>query len=125
MAAKGIVAFFVVVSIILSMSILSGLGVYASLNVQYSDSADKDVQRAADAMVGQTASDQSGGSVLQDFTTSAGRTLSTGWQVITNLSGILQMLFAVPEAAADAIQTMWVMVYSITFAAFIRGVVIQ
>ena len=123
--AKGIVAFIVCVAFILAISILSGLGYYADMGVQYSENSDADVQAAADAMTGQTASDQSGGSVLQDFTTSAGRTLSTGWQVIANLSGILKMLYGAPDVVASAMQTMFQIVFGISFAAFIRGVVLQ
>lgn len=123
--AKGIVALMICVFLTLSISMLAGLGFYADMGVQYSDSADDDVQAAAEAMTGQTASDQSGGSVLQDFTTSAGRTLATGWQVIANLGGILKMLFGAPDVVASAIQTMFQMVYGISFAAFIRGVVMQ
>ena len=123
--SKGIVAFMVCVAFILAISIVSGLGYYADMNVQYSDSADADVQAAADAMTGQTASDQSGGSVLQDFTTRAGRTLSTGWQVIANLSGILKMLYGAPDVVASSMQTMFQIVFGISFAAFIRGVVLQ
>jgi hypothetical protein len=123
--AKGIVAFIICVAFILSISVLSGLGYYADMNVQYSDSADADVERAANAMVGQNASDQSGGSVLQDFTTSAGRTLATGWQVIANLSGILKMLYGAPDVVASSMQTMFQIVFGISFAAFIRGVVLQ
>lgn len=123
--AKGIVAFIIVVALTLSMSVMSGLGVYAALDVQYTTSANDDVASAADAMVGQQATDQSGGSVLQDFTTSAGRTLATGWQVIANLSGILQLLFGLPAALTDPIQTFFQIVYGISFAAFIRGVVVQ
>lgn len=123
--AKGILAFFTVVALILAISILAGLGFYSSLNVQYTESADADVEAAADAMVGQTASDQSGGSVLQDFTTSAGRTLATAWQVIANLSGILKMLFGAPDVIANTAQTFFQLTFGITFAAFIRGVVLQ
>lgn len=123
--AKGIVAFMIVVALTLTISVLGGIGFYAQLEVDYSDSANNATENAAEAMTGQTASDQSGGSVLQDFTTSAGRTLSVGWEVVKNLSGILQLLFGLPKALTDAIQTFWVMTYSVTFAAFIRGVVLQ
>jgi len=122
--SKGITAFFIVLSLILSLSMLSGLGYYQSLGVSYEDSARDDVQSAADALVGQEASDKSGGGVLQDFTTSAGRTLATGWQVIANLSGILILLFGIPSVVAGSIQTAWMMIYGISFAAFIRGVVL-
>jgi len=123
--AKGIVAFFVVVAFTLSMSVLSGMGFYGEIGVSYSDDMDTDTQKAAEALVGQQATDQSGGSVLQDFTTSAGQTLATGWQVIANLSGILKLLFGVHDALASSLQTFFQMVYGLTFAAFIRGVVLQ
>ncbi len=123
--AKGIVAFMICVFFILSISMLSGLGFYSDMNVDYSDSADDDVQAAADAMTGQEATDKSGGSVLQDFTTSAGRTIATGWQVIANLSGILKMLFGAPDVIADSLQTMFQITFGVSFAAFIRGVILQ
>jgi hypothetical protein len=123
--AKGVVAFIIVVALTLAISIMAGLGFYSSLGVDYTTAADDDVQNAANAMIGQEASDKSSGSVLQDFTTSAGRTLATGWQVIANLSGILQLLFGLPDVLANNIQTFWQITFSITFAAFIRGVVLQ
>jgi len=123
--AKGIVAFVVVLAMILSISMLSGIGFYASMNVDYSTNADKDVQRAADTMIGQEAADKSGGSVLQDFTTSAGRTLGTAWQVLANTSGIIKLLFGLPNVIANQIQLFFQMIFSITFAGFIRGVVLQ
>lgn len=125
MASKGIAAFIVVFALTVAISIMSGLGVYAALNVDYENSASDDVQRAANAMIGQEAADKSGGSVLQDFTTSAGRTLSTGWQVIANLSGILQLLIGLPAVVADRLQLLFQVTYGITFAAFIRGVALQ
>jgi hypothetical protein len=123
--AKGIVAFVVVICLILSMSILSGLGFYKTMGLEISESADADVQAAYDSMVGQEATDQSGGSVLQDFTTSAARTLSTAWQVIANLSGILKLLFGAPDVVANQLQIFFMLTYSISFAAFIRGVILQ
>jgi len=122
---KGIVAFQVVVALTLAISILAGLGFYSSLNVDYSDSASDDVKSAADAMIGQEASDKSSDSVLQDFTTSGGRTLATGWQVIANIGVILQLLFGAPDTVSENIERFFQIVFSITFAAFIRGVVLQ
>jgi len=123
--SKGPVAFFVVTALVLSMSMLSGLGFYGQLGVSYEDSGRDDVSAAADALVGQEASDKSGGSVLQDFTTSAGRTISTGWQLIANTDGIIILLFGIPAAVATPIQILFNMTYGFFFAAFIRGVVVQ
>lgn len=120
--AKGIAAFVVVLSLIMSISILSGLGFYSSMGVDYSDSANDDVREAADALVGQEATDSGSGSALEDFTSSAATTLASAWQVIANLSGVLQLLFGLPAALTDTLQTFFLMVFGITFAAFIRGV---
>lgn len=122
--AKGVVAFYVVVSLILAISLLAGGGFYQEMNLQYSDSANGQVQSAVDTFTGQEATDRSGGSVLQDFTTSGATTLAAGWEVIKNLSGVLQML-GVPKVVADPLQTVFLLTFGITFAAFIRGVVIQ
>jgi len=123
--AKGITAFMVTVAVILSISTLSGLGFYATVGADYTDSSSESVRNAADAMIGQEASDQSSGSVLQDFTTSAGTTLATAWEVLANLSGVLQLLAGIPAAMADTVQLFFQITFSITFAAFIRGVVLQ
>jgi hypothetical protein len=122
--SKGITAFYIVLSVIVALSMLGGIGFYSSINLDYSDSADADVQNAADALVGQEATDRSGGSVLQDFTTAGATAISTGWQVIANLSGILQLLFMLPEVVADAIQTAWQVTFGLTFAFFIRGLLL-
>jgi len=123
--AKGITAFMVTVAVILSISTLSGLGFYGTVGADYTDSSSESVRNAADAMIGQEASDQSSGSVLQDFTTSAGTTLATAWEVLANLSGVLQLLAGIPAAMADTVQLFFQITFSITFAAFIRGVVLQ
>jgi len=123
--AKGITAFIVVLALTMSMSIMSGLGAYEALGVGYGESQNDDVAAAENALVGQQASDQASGSVLEDFTTSAGQTLSTFWQIIANLSGILQLLFGLPAVLTDTLQTFFQMVFGITFAAFIRGVILQ
>lgn len=123
--SKGVTAFYIVTALTLTISMLAGLGYYSNLNVTYSDSSNDDVEAAADALVGQEASDKSGGSVLQEFTTSAGRTLATAWQVIANLGGVLILLFGAPAIVASTIQTAFQISYSVFFAAFIRGLVVD
>lgn len=121
--AKGIVAFVVVTALVISLSVLAGLGFYSSLGLNYSASASDDVQAAGDALVGQEATDRGSGSALEDFTASAGTTLATAWQVIANLSGILQLLTPLPALLTDWVQRFFMIAYGITFAGFIRGVV--
>lgn len=122
--AKGVVAFYVVVSLIVAISLLAGGGFYEELGLQYDDSANEQVESAVATFTGQEATDRSGGSVLQDFTTSGATTLAAGWEVIKNLSGVLQML-GVPKLVADPLQVVFLLTFGITFAAFIRGVVLQ
>lgn len=122
--AKGVVAFYVVVCLIVAISLLAGGGFYQEIGLQYDDSANQQVESAVDTFTGQEATDRSGGSVLQDFTTSGATTLAAGWEVIKNLSGVLQML-GVPKLVADPLQTVFLLTFGITFAAFIRGVVLQ
>lgn len=122
--SKGMTAFYIVLSVIVAMSILGGIGFYQAIALDYSDTANDDVQNAADALVGQEATDRSGGSVLQDFTTAGATSIATGWQVIANLGGILQLLLLIPPELANAIETVWQITFGITFAFFIRGLLI-
>jgi len=122
--SKGIFAFVTVVALILAMGMLSGIGYFAGLEMEVPQNADDDVQNAADALVGQEATDRSGGSVLQDFTTAGATSIATGWQVIANLSGILQLLLLLPEVVADTFERMFQITFGLTFAFFIRGLVL-
>lgn len=122
--SKGVTAFYIVLAVIVSMSILGGIGFYNAINLDYSDTANDDVENAADALVGQEATDRSGGSVLQDFTTAGATSIATGWQVIANLSGILQLLIMLPAALADAIEKVWQITFGLSFAFYIRGLLL-
>lgn len=123
--AKGVVAFVIVVSLVFSISILAGMGFYSEMGVQYDiESENQQVQNAVETFTGQEATDRTGGSALQDFTASAGQTLASGWEIIANLSGVLQML-GVPKPLADPLQSIFQLTFGITFAAFIRGVALQ
>lgn len=123
--AKGTLAFVSALALIMSLSILGGLGFYATLGIDYDDqNADADVQAAADALVGQEASN-TGSSVFTDFTVGAANALSVGWQVISNLSGILKLLFGAPDILANTLQYFFQLMFGVTFAGFVRGVVIE
>lgn len=123
--AKGVVAFVIMVALTMSISVLAGLGYYAELRVDYSSDMNEDTKAAAEAFIGQTATDRAGGSVLQDFTTSGATTLSSAWQVLANTSGVLQLLFGLPPVLADLFQLFFRLMFGITFAGFIRGVVVD
>lgn len=122
--SRGVTAFYIVVAIILSIGILSGVGFFNAIGVQYPTSADDDVREAANALVGQEATDRSGGSVLQDFTTAGATSLSSGWQVIGNLGGILELLLLLPDALATPIERVFQLTFGLTFAFYIRGLLL-
>lgn len=120
--SKGIASFVVILAVIMSISVLAGIGFYDSLQVNYTgDQHNEDVQAAADAMTNQE-STTTGTNPIEDFTVGAGTTLSAAWQVISNTSGVLQLLFGLPQGVAEAMQTFIRIIYGITFAGFIRGV---
>lgn len=123
--AKGTMAFVFMLALISSISILGGLGFYADLGVDYSDSGyDKDTQAAADALVGQEASN-TGSSVFTDFTVGAANSLSIAWQVLANTSGVIKLLFSAPDVVAQNLQTFFQIMFGLTFAGFVRGAVID
>lgn len=123
--SKGIAAFVVVLSIMMSISVLAGLGFYDNLNVDYTDDQyNDDVQSAADALTSQN-STTSGTNPIEDFTVGAGTSLQTIWQVLGNTSGVLQLLFGVPAVLADKLELFFQIIFGITFAGFIRGVILS
>lgn len=124
MASKGMTAFIIVVALISAISILAGVGFFNELGMTVPESANDDVKSAADTLIGQEATDRSGGSVLQDFTTSAATSIATGWQIIANLSGILQLFLMLPEVMAETIQRVFQITFGLTFAFFIRGLLL-
>lgn len=121
--SKGVTALMVVFSILLVMGALSGVNFYSSIGMQYPSNANEQVENAADGLIGQGASDR-GGSALEDFTASAADSLSGGWEIIANLSGVLQLLILLPKPLADALQVAFQFTFSLTFLFFIRGLVL-
>lgn len=120
--AKGIAAFVLVLAVILSISSLSAIGYYDSLNVDYDEpNANDDVQSAADALTNPKATD-TGGTSLVEFTTGPANALQTATEVLTNLSGILQLLIGLPVGVADNVQTFFQIIFGITLLGFLRGV---
>lgn len=122
--AKGIAAFVVVLAPILAISVLSGIGYFDAWHVDYGGTgADADVQAAVDALTNQEATDR-GGSAIVEFTTGSANALQTGWQVISNTSGVLKLLFGLPDVLAQTVETLFQIAFGITFLGFIRGVLL-
>jgi hypothetical protein len=122
--SKGVTAMMLVVGVLLSVTVLAALGFYAGIGMQYPENANQQVQDAAEDFTGQEATDRSGGSAQQDFTTSAADTLSAGWEIISNTSGVLQLLVMFPKVLADAIQSFIRIAFGLMFLFFIRGLVL-
>jgi hypothetical protein len=111
MAPRGVGAFVVIASLILSMTLLSGIGYYASLGAELdADSHNQDVQDAADELNSVGFGEDRSSSVLEGplavVTPVVGifQTLST---VVTNTSGVLQLLYGIPAVAADLVETVF------------------
>lgn len=120
--AKGIAAFVVILAPVLAISVLSGIGYYSHLHVDYDNTgASSDVQAAADALANQEATD-TGGSAIVEFTTGAANTFQSFWQVISNTSGVVKLLFGAPDSVAQQIELIFRIAFGISFAGFIRGV---
>lgn len=122
--SKGIAAFVIVLSVIMAISMLSGIGYYSELRVNYDAGYNDDVAAAADVLVGQEASN-TGSSVFTDFTVGGANALRTAWQVLANTSGVLQLLFGLPPAVADPLERFFQLIFGLTFAGFVRGVMVQ
>jgi len=122
--SKGISAFIVMLTITMSISILGGLGYYSNMHVNYQAGYNSDVQTAANAFMSQSATN-TGGNLFNDFTVGASNTLNIAWQILSNTSGVLQLLFGIPKKAAGMFQYFFQIVFGVTFLAFVRGVVLQ
>lgn len=123
--SKGITAFVIVLSLTLSISMLVGVGYADELFINVDDSnLDDDADAALEAFTDQDASSE-GGSVFTEFTVGAGDTLQAAWQVLSNLGGILKLLFGLPGTITEPIEKLFQITFGITFAAFIRGLRLQ
>lgn len=121
---RGVMIFYSMLALILAISMASGLGVPDQLGVGVSADYDEDVQDVVDAMTDQS-QPNTGTSTFADFTIGGGKALQTGWQVISNTDAVLRLLTGMPESMAGGIQTLFRIVFGLTFAQFIRGVVIE
>lgn len=126
MAPRGVGAAVVIVSLVLSMSVLSSLGYYALLgDRQYDVSGqNEDVQRAASELRNISYGEGGGNAFFEGPLAAvqpAVDMLSTLRTVVFNTSGVMQFLFGLPAAAADAIATVFRLALMITMAYLIRS----
>lgn len=123
--ARGIAAFIFVASLIFSMSILGGVGFYASLGIDVdADSQNEDVQDAAEQLDGIEFGEGRSSSILEGplaVVTPVVSIIQTFSTVLGNTSGVLQLLFGLPEIAADTIELVFRIAMLVTIAYIIRS----
>lgn len=123
--ARGIAAFVFVTSLIFSMSILGGLGFYASMGVEVDASTHSaDAERAADSLDGIEFGEGRSSSILEGplaVVTPVVDVLNTFVTVLDNTSGVLQLLYGLPPVVADTIQSMFRIAMLVTLAFMVRG----
>lgn len=126
--ARGVAAAVFLVSLVLSMTILSGIGYYATLGEAEIDasSQNEDVKQAADELEGIDYDEDRSSAILQGPLAGvipAIDMLLTLKTIIGNTSGVIQLLFGAPAVVADAIQTFFRLALLITVGFLIRGAV--
>jgi len=120
----GIKAFYVMLSFMLALSMVSGLGVPDAIGMASSTTYDEDVQEVVNAMTDQN-QPSTGTSAFADFTIGGGRALETAWQVINNTPAVIKLLTGAPDAVASPIGNFFRIAFGVSFAMFIRGVVLN
>jgi len=122
---RGITAAVFVISLIFSMTILGGVGFYAMLGVQIdAESYNEDVQRAADELQGIEYGEGRSSSILEGplaAITPVVTIFQTFTTVLTNTSGVLQLLYGLPPVAADTIETFFRLAMVVTIGYLIRS----
>lgn len=124
--ARGIAAFVFVVSLVFSMTILGGVGFYAELGAEIDASTHSDdAEAAAENLEGIEYDEDRSPPILQGPLAAVipvieiVQTLTT---VLFNTSGVLQLLFGVPEVVADTVELFFRATMLITIAFLIRGI---
>lgn len=125
---RGIGAVVFLMSLIFSITILSGLGFYAQIGISASaESHNDDVQDAADQLEGIEFDEDRSPSILRGPLAAvipAVDLLMAFATVLGNTSGVIQLLFGAPVVVADTIQLLFRIAMLITAAFFIRGLML-
>ena len=123
---KGLAAFIAMTALIMTMGALSGLGVYDALGVGYGlESADQDVQAAADALM-QVDYQEGGSDAVLQGPLAAVRgpvaALQSIRSMLFNTSGVLKLLFGAPGPIAEMVERFFQISYGLATILFVRGV---
>lgn len=122
---RGIAAFVFIVSLIFSMTILAGVGFYGMMGVSVDpDSQNDDVREAAEQLDGIDFGEGRSSSILEGplaAVTPVITIFQTFTTVISNTSGVIQLLYGLPAVAADMIELMFRIAMLITIGYIIRS----
>lgn len=125
MAPRGIGAFVVISALVLSMTVLSGVGYYATLGTEIdAESQNDDVVAAAEQLDGVTFGEGRSSSILEGplaVVVPVVGIFQTFTTIITNTSGVVQLLFGVPKVVGDSIELLSRLVMLVTIAYLIRS----
>jgi len=124
--ARGIGAFMFITSLVLAMTILTGMGFYGDLGMNIdASSQNADVQRAVDQLNSTEFGENRGASILEGplaVVVPFIQVLNTFTTVLGNTSGILQLLFGLPKLVADTLETVFQLAMLVTTVFAIRGI---
>jgi hypothetical protein len=122
---RGTFAFVVVASLVLSMTLLNGLGYYALMGAEIDVSGqNKDVQAAADNLDGIEFGEGRSSAILQGPLAAVVpfvRIFQSFTTVLGNTSGVVQLLYGVPPAVADPIEVVFRLMMLVTIGYGIRS----
>lgn len=127
--ARGIGAFIVMTALVLSITVLSGMGYYASMSAGADldvSGQNQDVQQAADQLDGINYGEDRSNAILQGPLAAVVpfiEILQVLSAVLGNTSGVIQLLFGAPPVVADNIERLFRLAMLITIAFGIRGAV--
>lgn len=123
--ARGIAAFVFLVSMILSITILSGIGYYAEIGANVDvEGQNEDVKQAAEELEGIDYGEDRSSAILQGPLAAVVPVIDillTFKTVIGNTSGVIQLLFGVPAVIADTMELFFRIAMLVTIAFTIRG----
>lgn len=125
MAPRGVGAFIAVTALIMSMTVLGGMGYYAKLGADIDDeSYNQDVQDAAEELNSIEFGEDRSSSILEGplaaITPVVGM-FQAFITVLTNTSGVIQLLYGVPKVVGDTVELLFRIGMVITLGYLIRS----
>lgn len=107
----------------IAVSMLSGIGFYASAGLNPTSGVSDDVEKVNESVGGAQDAQGGGGEGFLGFTSSTVKSLTAGWMLITSTSEALQVFFGLPEAIADGLELFARFTFGMFILMIIRGLV--